>query len=250
LIIDRERKRPLLPELSELLLGCHADGQPGEVGLIARCAVKARMWPSRIIEVAIERCARLTDTVVSFQIHPLYLTLRHSRPRRRCPAKKVSACDARIEAVLKELSIGRGRRSDSLLSLRRPRTDQANGLAFDVGAALFALLGKDLTQIDGLGPYLSLKLIADCGDDLSTWASAKHFTSCLGLAPSNKISGGKVLSSRTRRCGNRAAALLRLATVTVGRTDTALGAFNLHRRAKVFGFVLQPTEPTPGAAVS
>jgi transposase len=94
-----------------------------------------------------------------------------------------------------------------------------------------------------------------------------------------------------------------LSAVTVGRTDTALGAFyrrlsarigkakavtatarkiavlfynvvrhgmeyfdpgasfyetryrtrvidNLHRRAKVFGFVLQPTEPTPGAAVS
>src|SRR5262249_806040 len=46
--------------------------------------------------------------------------------------EKVSACDARIEAVLKELSVGRGRRSDSLLSPRRPRTDQMNGLAFDV----------------------------------------------------------------------------------------------------------------------
>ena len=33
------------------------------------------------------------------------------------------------------------------------------------------------------------------------------------------------MSSRTRRSGNRAASLLRLAAVTVGRTDTALGAF-------------------------
>jgi hypothetical protein len=40
-----------------------------------------------------------------------------------------------------------------------------------------------------------------------------------------KISGGKVLSSRTRRSSNRASALLRLAAVTVGRTETALGAF-------------------------
>ena len=216
--------------------------------------------------------------------------------------EKVSACDVRIEAVLKELSIDRGHRSDSLPSSRR-RTDQANGLAFDVRAALFALLGKDITQIDGLGPYLSLKLIAECGDDLSAWPSAKHFTSWLCLAPSNKISGGKVLSSRTRRSGSRATALLRLAAVTVGRTDTALGAFyrrlsarigkakavtatarkiavlfynavrhgmeyvdpgasfyetryrarvvhNLHRRAKAFGFVLQPMEPTPGVVVS
>ena len=104
-------------------------------------------------------------------------------------------------------------------------TDQVNALAFDVRAALFALFGKDITAIDGLGAYLSLKLIAECGDDLSSWPSAKHFTSWLGLAPSNKVSGRKMLSSRTRRSGGRAAALLRLAAVAVGRTDTALGAF-------------------------
>jgi transposase len=39
------------------------------------------------------------------------------------------------------------------------------------------------------------------------------------------FSGGKVLSSRTRRSTNRAAVLLRLAATSVGRTDTALGAF-------------------------
>ena len=133
--------------------------------------------------------------------------------------EKASACDARIEAVLKELSIDRGGGHGSAprASRRRNRTDQANALTFDVREALFALLGKDITTIDGLGPYLSLKLIAECGDG--------HFTSWLGLAPSNKVSGGKMLSSRTRRSGGRAAALLRLAAVTVGRTDTALGAF-------------------------
>jgi len=148
--------------------------------------------------------------------------------------EKASACDARIEAVLKELSIGRGRCSGTELpSPRRSRTDQANALAFDVRAALFALLGKDITKIDGLGPYISLKLIAECGDDLSAWPSPKHFTSWLCLAPSNKISGGKMLSSRTRRSGSRAAALLRLAAVTVGRTDTALGAFYRRLSARI-----------------
>jgi transposase len=213
--------------------------------------------------------------------------------------EKVSACDARIEAVMKDLSIGRGHDTGALTPSRR-RTDQVNGLAFDVRTALFALLGKDITKIDGFGPYLSLKLVAECGDDLSAWPSAKHFTSWLGLAPNNKISGGKVLSARTKRSGSRAAALLRLAAVTLGRTDTALGAFyrrlsarigkakavtatarkiavlfynavrhgmeyvdpgasfyetryrkrvvdNLQRRAKAFGFVLQPLEPAPSA---
>ena len=87
------------------------------------------------------------------------------------------------------------------------------------------MLGVDLTQIHGLGASLALKLIGECGTDLTAWPDAKHFTSWLCLAPANKISGGKILSTRTRRSGNRAAALLRLAAVTVGRTQTALGAF-------------------------
>jgi hypothetical protein len=63
--------------------------------------------------------------------------------------------------------------------------------------------------------------------------TAKNFTSWLSLAPGNKISGGKVLSSRTRRSSNRATSLLRLAAVTVGRTNTALGAFYRRLGARV-----------------
>ena len=38
-----------------------------------------------------------------------------------------------------------------------------NGLQFDVREALYALLGVDLTQIYGLGPYVAVKLISECG---------------------------------------------------------------------------------------
>ena len=72
---------------------------------------------------------------------------------------------------------------------------------------------------------MSLQLIAECGTDLKARPTAKHFISWLCLAPGNKISGGKLLSSRTRPSSSRAAALLRLAAVTLGRSDTALGAF-------------------------
>ena len=95
------------------------------------------------------------------------------------------------------------------------------------------MLGVDLTQIHGLGPYVALKLVSECGTDMTKWPSSKHFTSWLCLAPGNKISGGKVLSSRTRRSSNRAASLLRLAATAVGRTDTALGAFYRRLSARV-----------------
>jgi transposase len=216
---------------------------------------------------------------------------------------KVTACDVEIEVVLKRLSSLRTVAAGPIGPPRRRRSRQPNEPAFNVRTALYAMLGKDLTQIHGIGPYLALKLVSECGDDLLAWPSAKHFTSWLCLAPSNKISGGKVLSSKTRRSGSRAAALLRLAAVTIGRTDTALGAFyrrlsarigkskavtatarkiavlfynalrhgmdyvdpgasyyetryrervvdNLHRRAKAFGFVLQPVTSTAVGGVS
>ncbi|WP_245314631.1 transposase [Labrys sp. WJW] len=104
------------------------------------------------------------------------------------------------------------------------KTRQVNAPSFDVRAALYGLVGTDLTQIHGLGSSLALKLTGECGTDLRAWPTAKHFTSWLCLALGNKISGGRLLSSRTRRSSSRAIAFLRLAA-TIGRSDTALGAF-------------------------
>ena len=57
------------------------------------------------------------------------------------------------------------------------------------------------------------------------WPTEKHFTSWLALAPNNKISGGRLLSSRTPPSANRAAAILRRCAMSLTRTSTALGAF-------------------------
>lgn len=145
---------------------------------------------------------------------------------------KVTACDKQIEAILKRLRKNATPPATQLLPARH-RTRQPNAPDFDARGALHAILGVDLTKINGLGPYLALKLVGECGTNLAAWPSAKHFTSWLALAPHNKISGGKVLSSRTRRTSNRAASLLRLAAGTVGRTHTALGAFYRRLSARV-----------------
>jgi transposase len=137
---------------------------------------------------------------------------------------KVAECDRKLEAAIAALTV---RAADDVPALPKARTKgkQVNAPTFDVRAALYGVLGTDLTQIHGLGPALALKLVGECGTDLRARPSAKHFTSWLCLAPGNKISGGKLLSSRTRRSSSRAAALLQLAATTIGRSDTALGAF-------------------------
>jgi transposase len=144
---------------------------------------------------------------------------------------KISECDGEIEKALAEINRDRSSVEEPL-----PKRRDAGGRnepRFDVRAALYKLLGRDLTQIHGLGPYTVLRLIGECGDDMTKWRTSKHFTSWLSLAPGNKISGGKLLSSKTRRSSNRGAALLRIAAVNVGRTQTALGAFYRRLAARV-----------------
>jgi len=136
----------------------------------------------------------------------------------------IAECDLQIESAVAALNVNRVV-PEAPLPKAKHRTKQPNEVNFNVRAALYQLTGADLTQIHGVGPFLALRLIAECGTDLSKWKSAKHFTSWLTLAPGCKISGGKVLSAHTRKTSNRVTAHLRLAAVAVGRTNTALGAF-------------------------
>jgi hypothetical protein len=81
--------------------------------------------------------------------------------------------------------------------------------ALEQALALFALLGKDITAIDGLGAYLWLKLIAECSDDFSSWPSAKHFISWLGLAPSKRSLAATNAPLRRPGCGTSASSCRR-----------------------------------------
>jgi len=146
--------------------------------------------------------------------------------------ERIQDCDEQIEAVLAGLAAAADAPAEPIPA-PRVRYRSTNAPRFDMRTGLYALVGVDLSQIHGFGPFTALRLIAECGDDMTRWPSAKHFTSWLTLAPGNKISGGKLLKSKTRRSSNRATALLRQAAVSVGRTQTALGAFYRRLAARV-----------------
>ena len=87
------------------------------------------------------------------------------------------------------------------------------------------MCGVDLTRINGIEISTALVVLSEIGPDLSRFPSDKHFASWLGLCPGTKISGGKVLSSGTKACANRAAAALRLAAASLRSSKSALGAY-------------------------
>lgn len=108
---------------------------------------------------------------------------------------------------------------------RKRRKNQPH---FDLATDLFRMTGVDLTAIDGIDAMTAFTVITECGIDMSAFPTEKDFASWLGLCPNNRVTGGKVKSSRTRKVPHRAAAALRLAAQNLRRSKSALGAF--HRR--------------------
>jgi hypothetical protein len=101
----------------------------------------------------------------------------------------------------------------------------------DIQPQLTGIFGIDLTRVPGLNLVGVLIIISEIGTDLGKrWRDGDAFAAWLGLCPGSKISGGKILSSRTPHVVNRVAVLSRLAAIGVGRTDTCLGIF--YRRMK------------------
>jgi hypothetical protein len=145
--------------------------------------------------------------------------------------QQIAECDAAIEALLNILAAQQPPPS-AALPAPRAKTTKKHAPAFDIRTPLHVLTGgADLSQIHSIGPQAALQLVAEIGTDMSRWPTEHHFASWTTLAPNNKISGGRLLSSRTPPSANRAAAILRRCAMSLGRTSTALGAF--YRRLAV-----------------
>lgn len=104
---------------------------------------------------------------------------------------------------------------------------------FEAESVLERVLGVNLLDIPGFDVNGVVKILGEIGLDMSKWPNAKNFSSWLGLSPGNKISGGKILSGRTKPSANRAAQALRMAANALYRSKTALGAYFRRMRARL-----------------
>jgi transposase len=222
----------------------------GETGLrILKAILKGERDPAKLIELRDPQITRSTEeemrkALVGDWRPELLFVLEQSLEAWEFYQKQMRECDVRIERQLKEIPTAASTppkdakaAPDPLASLTaRPKRKQSrkrNDPGMDLGPELARICGIDLTAAHGLRLLTVLVIVSEIGADMNHWRSAKAFTSWLGLCPNNKISGGRVLSSRTRKVINRAATALRMAAVGVGDTETWLGSFHRRMRAKI-----------------
>jgi transposase len=155
------------------------------------------------------------------------------------------ACDRKIEAHRQTID---HKLDPPLPALPPPRRSgkQPNRKPippFDLRTPLSQIPGVDLTPIDGMGVQTAEVLRSEVGADMSKGKTEKHFASWWGLSPDNQIPGGKVIKRGTKQGVNPAATALRLATQSLLRSKSVLGAE--FRRLRTRQGAPQATTPWP-----
>jgi transposase len=110
---------------------------------------------------------------------------------------------------------------------------QGNDPQFDLRAELYRIAGVDLTDIPGVSAATAQVILTEIGTDVSRFRHASAFASWLGLCPEKRVSGGKVLSSKTRKVKHRAATALRMGANSLCRAKGYFGEFFRRMRAKL-----------------
>src|SRR5271166_1959136 len=141
----------------------------------------------------------------------LLFVLSQSLQNYRQVQQQITQCDLSIEKQLAKMSDCKN--PSQAAEPTPPSQDLGGGkprkrkspVALEISLAghLKRILGVDLTTIPGLNVLAILTLLSEIGTNMAKWRNEKAFVSWLGLSPNNKISGQRVLSSRTRKVVNR-----------------------------------------------
>jgi transposase len=220
----------------------------GETGLrIVDAILAGERDPKKLVDLRDAQCRKTTPEQLEKALEGDWreehlFVLRQSLETYRHLLQQLVQCDLETEKALAKVVVAQApepatpapNNPKGKAEPRRKKKFQARqagpGLKKDLSAELQRICGVDLTQVVGLNVLSVLIILSEIGLDMSRWRHAKAFCSWLGLCPGNKISGGKVLDSRTVHVVNRVSILLRTLAASIGKTDTWLGIF--HRRMK------------------
>ena len=147
---------------------------------------------------------------------------------------QIEECDREIESLLQQYqsvvvqvptALSRYKRKASARSKNAPKID-IERYAFDIW-------GVNVFKIPGIKDLASMELIGELGHDFTDkFESAEKFCSWCNLVPNNKISGGKILSSRMMKRKNIVGQIFRTAAAPLARDKGEMGEYYRRIRAR------------------
>jgi transposase len=112
---------------------------------------------------------------------------------------------------------------DSTPVAEKKKMVRKNQYGINLKGYLHAILGTDLTEVEGLDEINLLTVLAVTGTNMKKWPTAGHFVSWLNLSPRAKISGGKIIGYEKRVTKNPATQAFRLAANCLWQSKGPMG---------------------------
>ena len=140
---------------------------------------------------------------------------------------KIEECNAKIDMLLKNMANDDKGKDLKIEDYKgKSKNEKKRNL-------LAKVCNVDLTKINGIDVNSIETILSEVGADMNKWPTEKHFSSWLGLSPNNRISGGKILTNKSKKVVNKAATAFRLAAWGVAHSNSALGAFCRRLKARI-----------------
>jgi hypothetical protein len=137
----------------------------------------------------------------------------------------VEECDKEIERLLAGF-VSRIDTDKVEMMRAKKRIGKKNAVAFDVESYAHAIWGVNAMAITGMSSGSLLQLIGELGSDfVDKFDSPAKFCKWCNLVPNNKISGGKLISSRVPRRKNPVGQIFRLCANTVAKSNSPMGFY-------------------------
>jgi transposase len=190
---------------------------------IIEAICKGETKPEKLAELRNGNCrkseAEIAKALVSNGRMDYLFALQQELDMYKIIQTKITACDTEIEKMLNNIIDGDdnkkqhyiGKKSHKRINKNTPKNIDLN----IVGYQYFE--GVDLMEIEGFSHGTILHLISEVGlEGIKKFTTAKQFASWLRLAPNNKKTGGRIISSKVPKGSNRLKIALRNAANAIG----------------------------------
>jgi transposase len=168
-------------------------------------------------------------------------TLKESYELYNVYQQRIAVFDVQIEKQLQQYEARRNEgiiapketKKENGTTIRNKKKKDKNHPKFNVRDYLERIHGVDVLAIPGMSETGGLEILAETGTDLSKWENDKHFISWHNLCPNNKISGGKLISSKLmKKKANASSQAFRHAANAVQKSNNWLGDYFRRMKSK------------------
>lgn len=144
-------------------------------------------------------------------------------------------CDTEIEKFVKECTsvVKQGSTETKEIVRSGKRQSDRNKITMDIEGYAFDLWGVNIMNIPGMSAPTVLRLVAELGENFTDkFADAKQFVCWANLVPNNKISGGKLLSSKVQKKKNPVGLIFRQCANSLYKSNEPLGDYFRHIKSR------------------